>query len=126
MNDSLWLHPTSRYGLCQPQQQGDGSYSLDPLSRPCLTADGKTNQNFSLRSQNLEAFEQPPLHITIQPGETPFALAQRIYGDARLFWVVCECLQVSHPFQQLPAQTTVPLISPDALQQVLDAGADLL
>ncbi len=102
------IPPDNRYAQATCKQLPDGTVIIDPYSRRRLdTADFPNNL----------------LHVTVQPGDTVFSLASRLYGSSRLYWVVCECIHQSNPFLPLLPGSLLILINPQALQEeVLQGG----
>ncbi|MEM7495865.1 MAG: hypothetical protein AAF471_07040 [Myxococcota bacterium] len=102
------IQPDSRYARAERKRLPDGTVILDPHSR---------------RRLDVADFPDRVLHVTAQPGDTVFTLADRLYGSSRLYWVVCECIHQDNPFPPLTPGAQLVVIHPQALREgVLRGG----
>ena len=102
------LHPHSRYTQAALKQLPDGTLLIDPLSR---------------RRIDVTDFPQHTQTVRVQPGDTVFSLATRLYGCPRLYWVVCECIHQHNPFLPITPGSTLTLLTAQGLQRLQEQKA---
>ena len=102
------LHPHSRYHQAALKRLPDGSVVIDALSR---------------RRLQIKACLQHTQTVRVEPGDTVFSLAIRLYGCPRLYWVVCECMYRHDPFVPLVVGSILTLPTAQGLRQVREVEA---